>query len=103
LDEQTVQQTEEERDDDEEHQRGQVAKEQDEHEPSFDSTGGVEALGALRRAEPVSMIPQDDERTSASVAGSLEIARDRRKRGQSNSGRLTCKRRKERRFEGIGP
>ena len=76
LDEETVQEAEEKWDDDEQHQGRQIAKDEDQHESSFDATRRIEALRAFRSAEAVAMVAQDHERTATEITGSLKIGRD---------------------------
>ena len=101
LDEETVKEPEEERDDNEEHQRREVAEDQNEHEPSFDATGGIEPPSALRRAESISVIAKNNERAAPEVAGAFEIARDRSERRQANRRGLARKRGEQRRSQRI--
>ena len=95
LDEETVQKPEEEWDHDEQHQRGQVAKDEDEHEPSLDATGRIEAPGALRSPKAIAMIAEDNERAATEVASTLEVASKAREGWQSGGLRFTSERRKE--------
>jgi hypothetical protein len=74
LDEEAVQEPKEEWDHDEEHERRQIAEDEDQHEPSFDATGGVQAPRALRSAKAIAMIAEYDEGTTTEVASSFEIA-----------------------------
>jgi len=76
LDEETVQQPEEERNYDEQHQGGQIAEDQNEHEPSFDATCRIETLGALGSAPAIAMIAEHDECAATEITSSFEIARD---------------------------
>jgi len=103
LDEETVQEAKEERDHDEQHQRGEITQDKNEHEPSFDASGRVEALGALRSAETVAVFTKHHECAATEVAGSSEVARDGSESWQTDRLRLVGESRKERRPQRIRP
>src|SRR5438552_5381964 len=99
--EQAIEQTEEERYHDEQHQSREIAQHQNEHEAALDPTGSVQTPGALRRAEPISVIAKHDERPASEIAGAFEVGRDRSECRQPSDGRLTRERPEERRTERI--
>src|ERR1700694_46122 len=101
LDEETVKKAEEKRDHDEQHQRGEIAEDKNEHEPSFDATGRIDALCAFRGAQPIAVIAEDDERAATEVPCSFQIVRDGSECRHSDSRRLTCERGKEWRSQRV--
>jgi len=103
LDEETVQEAKEERDHDEQHQRGEITQDENEHQPSFDASGRVEALGALRSAETVAVLAKHHECAATEVAGSFEVACNASESRQTDRLRLVGESRKERRAQRVRP
>jgi hypothetical protein len=101
LDKQTVEETEEKRDHDEQHQRGQIAEDQDQHEPPLDTARRVETPCALRCTEAVAVIANHDERPEPEVAGTFEIAGHGGESVETKRIGLTGERRKERGSERV--
>src|SRR5438067_11880947 len=65
LNEEAVEQTDEERDDDQQHERWQVAQDEDQHQRALDTTGRLEAARPLGRPQAVALVAKERQRAAA--------------------------------------